>query len=139
MIMFEVNYLAVLVGGIITMALGAFWYSPAGFGTLWQKLSGVTDEKIAQAKQGGMGKLYAANFVAALVMAFVLAHVVVAFEATTVPQGMQAGFWIWLGFIATTMLGTVLWDGKPFKLYAINAGYYFVSLLIVGSLLAVWR
>jgi hypothetical protein len=41
----------------------------------------------------------------------------------------------WLGFIATTSLGMVLWEGKSWKLYAINIGYYFVTFIIGGLFL----
>ena len=53
-------------------------------------------------------------------------------------MGMQAGFWVWLGFIATTMIGIVLWEIKPVKLYLLIVAYYLISLLVMGSILALW-
>lgn len=51
---------------------------------------------------------------------------------------MQAGFWAWLGFVATIMLGMTLWEGKPFRLYLLNAGYQLLNLLVMGAILAAW-
>ena len=33
--------------------------------------------------------------------------------------------------------GVVIWEGKPWKLWFINAGFYLVSLLAMGTVLAV--
>jgi hypothetical protein len=55
------------------------------------------------------------------------------------PAGLMCGFWNWLGFIAPVTLGTVLWEGKPWKLWALTNGYYLFSLLIMGVILAFWK
>ncbi len=52
--------------------------------------------------------------------------------------GVSVGFGAWIGFVAPVSLGIVLWDGKPWKLWMINAGYYLVGLLLIGSILALW-
>lgn len=134
----DINYLAVLVGGLVNMAVGAFWYSPKGFGKQWMALSGINPDKIDAAKAKGMQKLYMLAFIGALVMSYVFAHFIDFAEAATIAEGMQAGFWSWLGFIAPVTLSSVLWEGKPWKLYILNNAYYLVVLLIIGPILAVW-
>lgn len=133
-----INYWAVLVSGLVCMVVGSLWYSPLVFGNVWMKLSGMTEKQLEEAKKKGMGKTYVISFLSTLVMAYVLAHFVDYTEATTFMLGMQTGFWIWLGFIATVMLGMVLWDNKPFTLYLINTLHYLVCLLLIGGLLAAW-
>ena len=32
-----------------------------------------------------------------------------------------------------------IYESRPFKLFAINSGYWLVGLLITGGLLATWR
>jgi len=51
---------------------------------------------------------------------------------------LQVGFWLWLGFIATVMLGTILWEKRPFGLYVLNAGHYLIVLLIMSIILTLW-
>src|SRR3989338_6056062 len=113
---FEINYLAVLVSAVAGFVIGALWYSVL-FGKVWMRLSGMDKKKIEKERKKGMAKSYAAGFAVLVVMAFVLAHFVDMAEATTVLEGAQAGFWAWLGFVATVMLNKVLWEGKPFNLY----------------------
>lgn len=40
----SINYLAVVVAAVVSMGLGAFWYSPLGFGKMWMNLSGITPQ-----------------------------------------------------------------------------------------------
>ena len=134
----DVNYIAVLVAAIVSMIIGALWFSPVLFGKMWMQLSGMTDKKLQEAKKKGIGKSYIIMFVATLVMGYVLAHAVQYTQAKTIMEGMQAGFWMWLGCIATVMVGMVLWDKKPVKLYLLLVAHYLVSLLVMGAILAVW-
>lgn len=138
MISGDVNYLAVLIAAVVNMAVGAYWYSPAGFGKQWAQLMGWSDLSRMNDMKKGAGKSYAWMFVAALVMSFVLANVVRLAGATTVMEGAMVGFWVWLGFVATVQIGSILWDMKPAKLFAINTAYSLVTLLINGALLAMW-
>ena len=140
--MVPINYWAVLVAAVVNMVLGFLWYGPV-FGKAWQKETGMTAEKMDAAKGKGMGKTYALMTLGSLVMSYVLAHALVFASAylavTGVMAGLQAGFWNWLGFIAPVTLGSVLWDGKSWKLWFINAGYYLVALVLMGVVLAMWQ
>lgn len=133
----EINYLAVLAAAVLNMAIGALWYGPV-FGRSWMSLTGLTESDIEKAKEKGMGRLYLAGFAGALVMSYVLAHIIDFAQATTLAGGAVGGIWIWLGFIAPVLLGTVLWEGKPVRLYLLNTAYYLVALTVMGIVLAVW-
>jgi len=70
------NYLAILVSGIISMVVGAFWYSPAVFGKEWIKLSGFSNKQLAKAKNKGIVFSYHVAFIAVVVTSWVLAQIV---------------------------------------------------------------
>ncbi len=133
-----INYWAVLVVAIVNMVIGFLWYGPI-FGKQWAALMG-RDKSSMEGKN--MTTSYVLMMVGALVMAYVLAHAIIFGIAYTkiggIKGGMMGGFYYWLGFVAPVLLGSVLWDGKPWKLWAINAGYYLVVLLIAGAILATW-
>lgn len=135
--MYNINYLAVLASGVIMMILGYVWYGPL-FGKPWMKLIGITKSSM-EGKGSEMAKNYGMMFVSALVLSYVLAHVLYAFQSDSIGMALQGAFWIWLGFIATTMLSGVIWTKKPLKLYAIEAGYYLVGLGLIGIVLTLWR
>lgn len=136
--MIEVNYIAVVVAAAVAMVLGFLWYGPI-LGKPWMKEMGFTKASMDAAKKG-MTKNYVIMLVSALVMAYVLSHNVgmsiATFGDMGLMSGVQTGFWIWLGYVATVLLGKVLWEGKSWKLYIIDAGYYLVSLVLMGSIIA---
>ena len=137
------NYLAVLAAAVASMVIGFLWYGPL-FGKYWMELMGITTEKMNAAKaKGGMGPYYALAFVGSLVMSFVLAHSLVFaseyLHITGVVAGLQAGFWNWLGFVAPVTLGSVLWEGKSWKIWVLNNAHYVVSLCAMGVILALWQ
>ena len=139
-----INEFAVLASGVAAMVLGGLWYGPL-FGKQWIALMGFDAQKVAdmQAKgAGAMWKSYLLMFIGALLMAYVLAHGLVfgnAYLGTSgVSGGLQGAFWYWLGFIAPVTLGSVLWEGKPWKLWILNAGYYLALLLIMATILSLW-
>jgi hypothetical protein len=133
----SINYLAVLVCGIIYMVVGALWYSPLLFGKIWTAAMGKTEQELKE-MQKGVWKTYLLSFISALVMAFVLAHIIDFARADTVVEGLQTGLWIWLGFVITTGLAAVIFEGRSKRLYFIYNGYMLVTFLIMGLILAVW-
>ncbi len=135
----EISYLAVLVGSIIALVVGGLWYSPALFGRVWMKLSGMTRERINEAKKKGMAATYFINFIAVFVTGLVMALLAAYIGLTSAVDGLYLGLLTWIGFIVTIMLGTVLWEGKPIKLYLINIFYYLIVLVVMGILVSVWH
>ena len=135
----RINYPAVFASAAGYWVLGALWYSPLLFARPFVALKGYTPEQLAAAQaQGHAGEIGLA-FLSSLVLAYVLAHFVKFTGAETAGTGMQTGFWLWLGFVVTTNLETVIFEGRPLGLYLINNGYHLVGLLGMGALLAVWR
>jgi hypothetical protein len=140
MYLLEVNLLAVLVAALSTMVVGFLWYSPLLFARPWVVLMGYDPEdksKLEEMRKGA-GKSYAISFIASLVSAFVLGKIVDITSVNTVLYGMKIGFAMWLGFVTTVQLTSVLFAKQPFKLYAINTGYQLVCYLVMGAILAVW-
>ena len=132
----DINYLAVLVAAIASMALGFLWYGPL-FGSQWKKLMNFTDKSMKAVKLTP-AQAMAGGFTTTLIMSYILAHFVDYTQSATFVDGAIAGIWLWLGFIATVQLGSVLWEGKPVKLYVINTLHYLAALVVMGGILAVW-
>ncbi len=134
----SINYWAVLVAAVVQMVVGSLWFSPLCFAKQWMASLGMNMADMDAAKNKGMAKTYLAAFVSSLVMAYVLAHFAYYTLSTNVADGLQLGFWVWLGFAATVLFGAVLWEKKSLAWFYITASYYLVSLLISGVILSVW-
>ncbi|HLC36609.1 MAG TPA: DUF1761 domain-containing protein [archaeon] len=135
MVFFDVNYTAVVAASVASMIIGFIWFHPSVMGTKWVKLSGM---KVAGKKKEGMGQMMLLAFIATLVSAYVLAYVVQLWGAATYVEGATAGFWVWLGFVATTQYGAVLWEKKSNELFLLNAAHQLVSFAVMGAILAAW-
>ena len=129
----HINLWAVVGAGVARFIVGALWYSPVLFAKQWMSLSGIKESQMT-----GMAKASTIDFIGGLVMAWVLAHAIRYAGAHGVGQGMMVGFFIWLGFIATLLLGSVLYEKKPFNLFLIHSSYTLLSCLIMGAILVTW-
>ena len=136
---YAVNYLAVLVAGLVGVGLGALWYSPKVFGMKWMQWSGITPKMTPDGKPQGMGKAYTVGAVASLVTAYVLAIIIALSGAFTISGAFAIAFWVWLGFLAPTLAQGWLWEGKSFKLFSFNAAYQLLSVEIMALVLSLWR
>lgn len=133
----DINYWAVLVSAVVSMIIGWLWFGLI-FGKAWVKLMNIDMKKMEEMKKKGMAKPYIIMFIGLLLMNYVFAHFIDYADAATFNQGLVAGFWIWLGFFVPVMIGMVLWEGKPLKLYFIHVFHYLVVLLVSGAILAIW-
>lgn len=129
----DINWWAILIAAIINMFLGAVWYAPAVFGKSWMKLTG---HKMGE---GSAVTGYAITALGALLQAWVLVHFVRYAGALTAIKGAMIGFWLWFGFVGVVMATNIVFENRPWKLWAINSGYFLFALVVNGAILAAWR
>lgn len=135
----DVNGWAVLAAAVSTMVLGGLWYGPL-FGKAWMKGMGwdpnamMKDPAMKKEGRKAMGFMVLTS----LLMAYVLAHFVDYTASVTWTDGLQTGFWIWLGFQATYIVQTVLFEKRSKNVALISAGYQLAALMIQGAILAAW-
>lgn len=142
-----VNYLAVLVAGIVIFLLGGLWYSPALFAKRWIALHGRTEEQMkADAARANMPIMYLSAFICALIIAWamaVLGDPFVPAAATSAGnwafRGVKLGIFCWFGFVLPTTYATALFSMKSKELWLIDAGYNLVSFILAGVIVVGWR
>jgi hypothetical protein len=127
----SVNYVAVLVAAVASMVVGFLWYGPL-FGKMWMKLSGLKE----MGDKSQAARNYGLTFVGSLVMAYVLAALLSLTNTASLMEALKMALWSWLGFQATILLGTVLWEGKSWNLYFLNVSYWLVNLLVIAAVLS---
>ena len=131
----SISWLAIFVAAFVNMVVGMVWYGPL-FGKMWKNLMGITPESMKNMpltmKQAIFG-----GFVTATIMSYVLAHFAYLSGVESLKDALQLTFWVWLGFMATVSASSFLWEGRPFKLFVLNALEQLValSLMVVVLLL----
>jgi hypothetical protein len=126
-----INWLAVLVAGILHIVISLAWYQPVFFGRAWVKLSGKEMTPAMRWIPAGLS--------AHLVCILALAVIVNLTNAATVLEGIAAGVLVTVGFVATLLAGELVWEKIPFKLYLIRVGDQLLTLCLGGVILALWR
>jgi hypothetical protein len=140
--MTSVNYWAVLVAAVASFAFGFGWYSLLS--RHWMEARGVTvgDMERARAQMGTVPVPYIITFVAELVMAWMLAGVILHLAqgglSVTPRNGMISAAFLWLGFVATTLIVNHTFQGAKHLLTLIDGGHWLGVLLIQGAILGAW-
>jgi hypothetical protein len=126
-----VSWVAVVVAAIVGFVIGFIWFLPQVFGRQWAAASGRTLPAPGEVAWSSV----ALGAVASLVTAYVLALLAGAIGAKTVADGAVLGFVAWLGFIATSTLNAVLYEGRNTTWWGITAGYWLVILVVMGAII----
>ncbi len=131
----SVNLVAILVAAVVSMFVGMLWYGPL-FGKQWMKLANISMKDMKKMPLTAKQAISLAC-VTSVLMSYVLGLLVGTLQATTAIEGAQVAFWIWLGFAVPIQAGVFLWEGKPFKLFLLNASNTLVTLALMGAVHAV--
>jgi hypothetical protein len=116
----------ILILAVVNMLVGYVWYSRFLFGGMSEKACKTKACEKHAAIQ---------SFFVSLVIAYVLVWFGRTLSVTGIGMGMQLGFWLWLGFVATTQISSVIWMGRPFKLFLVHTGGKLLSYLVMGGIL----
>lgn len=157
------NFPAMLVAAVSALVVGFIWYNPKVFGNSWMKAAGMTDEQV---KGGNMAKIFSLALFFAFLLSTALPGIVIhqmgAFSlvggdpSTALPSyeafiadysdafrtfkhgafhGVLTGI-----FIALPIIGTnALFERKGAKYIFINAGYWIVTLGVMGAIICGWK
>lgn len=129
----HINYVAVVVAALFSMAIGALWYSPLLFRKTWLKSLGKKLDDFGKPSPAYMLMLFGA-----LLEAYVLAHFVSYAVAVNALDGARTGLWLAIGIVVPTFAGVALFEGKNWNWFLINVGYHLLTLMVMGALLAAW-
>lgn len=129
----DVNWLAVLLAMIASMALGAGWYMVLS--KQWIAATGKTTEQI-MAGSGGQAAPFIWSAAMQLVMAYFLALLTpMILDGMSVADAVVVGIHLWLGFILTSMIINHRFQGMKWSLAVIDAGYLLGVVIVQGIVL----
>ena len=125
-----INHLAVVIAAIVAFVIGAIYYG--ALGSRWQQAAGLDPEKTKPS-----AGLFIISFVCELVMAWVLAGVIghLGTGEVTLWNGIISGFFVWLGFMATTMVVNHRYQGSGWDLTLIDTGHWLLVALVMGAII----
>lgn len=134
MLDFDINWLAVLVATLAAFGIGALWYSPVLFGTVWQSEVKLTEADISSAN---MPLTFGTTFVLAAVQAILFAALLG--PAPELGDALLLAVIIGVGWIATSFATGYLFERRSMTLWQINAGYNVALFLVFGLIIGLWH
>ena len=126
----NINWIAIVLCGVSTAALGMVWYSPALFHKAWAADAGITPER---AKTLNMPRAVISTVILGLLAAFVLATFIP--PGAGVLHGISYGFRTGLFFVGAFTAINYTWSFRTFRMALIDAGYQTVQFTIYGALI----
>ena len=130
----EINWLAVIVVGIIYFLIVFFWYYPNIFGNMWLELvgkDGVAKSKIIKESI----VMVFTSIVSVLIIEFLI-------DLTgwnDIGSAVLLTLLLWIGFVAMVSINQNIFNDRGVKLFFIEYGSYLVAFLISGIILALWQ
>jgi len=125
-----INYMAIIVAAIAGFIVGAAYY-----GTLskpWMKAARIDPASTAMS-----ASLFVITFLAELLMAWILAGLIghLGPDQVTLRNGVISAGFVWLGFVATTLVVNHRYGGFGWDLTAIDAGHWLLVLVAMGAII----
>src|SRR6266568_1329915 len=134
---FKRDILPVIAAVFAAFVVSAIWYSPLLFGKQWialrsQYMSVAPNAYIAPWKP-------LVEFIREVTVAYVLSRFVRQLAIYRLRDALNFGFWVWIGFPITMLVGASLWDNKPWELSLIHGGDWFTKMLVMASVIVATR
>ena len=130
------NIWAVVAAWIFSVALGSFWYSPAGFGKRWSRLSGVDMMKTPK-EETTRAILFVV--ISSLLQALALGLILNSLAVSSISEGIIASLILWFGFTALTTVGNTLYQRQSWKFWWLNASFFLITMVVNGVIFSIWK
>lgn len=133
------NYLAVVISGIVFFFIGFIWYSML-FGKAWVAELGKQGVKFDEKPtKGDIAKKMLTSFISNTVIALALAVVIKYLNLTTIRGVFNLALLIGIGLTGAVMMINYNWEGKSFKLFLIDWSHQFMGIFASSIILVSWR
>ena len=125
-----------LVVAAIYFVIGAFWYSPLGFGTLWMKTLNMTPDELG--KDHNMARSMIISYLVGLFQVFVLAMVISHLKVQSVIYSMIIGALIATAFGFMSVVRSHHYVKRNMGRMAIDHGYDIAAGAICAGVITWW-
>lgn len=136
MILFDLNYIAILVSAIIYMGVAALWYSPLMFGRTWMEENRILGDGLEN-RAMFPNLLYA--FGAAIVLSLGLSVLIHIAGMTNWFTGALMGAFAGLLISGPSALPVYVFENRSMRLFMVNEGMPVAALIIMGAVIGGWR
>ncbi|MGO1507752.1 MAG: DUF1761 domain-containing protein [Microbacteriaceae bacterium] len=131
----EINWLGIVLAILVGMIVAFAWYQKGPIAKAWEKLTGVTSERIKPVRARSMLQLFITIVVMAIGLALGIHLTAEVTGNDSVWMALLTGLAMWGAFSASTLVQHNAFEMKPAKLTIINTGYQLVLFLAMSLVL----
>ena len=135
----QLNWLAVVVGGLAYFVLGALWFARPVFGRAWRRSVGWDDSRPDPAVNPAT---YVIPLLAFLVMGAATGMLAAATGSSDLNGGITLGLVLGVGYaLARTAVDATFSPNTPhpWVWFAISGGYHLVGVLVMTVIIVLWQ
>jgi Protein of unknown function (DUF1761) len=127
-----INYFAIVIAAVAAFVFGGIYYR--ALAPHWMKAIGISKKSLD--KKASATPLII-TIIAELIMAWVLAGLIAHLGAgqVTALNGIVSGAFVWLGFVATTLVVNNAFGMRKPMLSVIDAAHWLAVLAIMGAII----
>lgn len=130
----EINILAILLASAVNIFVGIVWYSPMLFGNTWMKLVNKKKEDLVMTSKDMIFSVLSALFLASGINS-ILQYSQALSGLNEWVNVLVLTVMVSVTLIGTSMFNSVIYEGKPLKLFFLNLGHQFATVLLVTATL----
>jgi len=130
----QTHVLSIVFALVATYFIGSMWHGPL-FGKLWMELNHIPMPKKEDMKFSMMIPGLSANFVMVILQSAVLGRTFQIVQLDNIWQALLIATIIWLPFSALLLANIYAWSGRSWKVWLLDAGHAWVSILAVAAIL----
>src|SRR5215472_16689039 len=127
----RINHLAVWVAALAFFVWGFLWYTFL-FSATWHALANIP---VAMPSVATLVE----SFVLGLVLAYATAMALTRQPDQSMQKGVSFAIFMGISLYATQTLNHVIYEGRPFTLWAINTGYTVLGFVIIAAIVGAWK
>lgn len=129
----NVNYLAVALGALASLAIGALWYAPKTFQPRWAEQVGLKKKQIES--RDGMALMMGQSVLFYSLVSLVTAAIMQMTGSTGIGEGLLMGLILGFVFGFGPMVVTYGFARRRFELSLIDGGYIVVTTVAIGAII----
>ena len=135
----EINFIGILVAGVITFISGGIWFGPKTFYPIWMKERGIASGQLT-ANQNKPALLFGGTIIGVLIQTLTVGVLVTSLQAANadfgILDGAGVGFAVGVGIAAFASLSHRLFGGDSLKVWVIETANDAINLTIAGAIIA---
>jgi|GEM_PF-2669090 len=131
--MYGISLPPIIIATILSVLIGAVWYSKQCFGAIWAREAGVDVSSLNEQKI----RTLVASALQHFVGIYILAHILLIADAFPGVTAFTGGIWVAI-LVAAVGMSPVIFEKKSVTYFFVTTGYTVVTIVLATLIIIRW-